>query len=694
MPTPLASHQDDHDIDHDEVEWQLDALDVRPVERWLLARPAGLTPAVTPGDTRAQVDAYLDTAEWSIHRAGFALRVRRRLSGASELTLKALVRPDDGLSTRREITETLPAPVHAEASGAGAALDVAGETDWDGRVRAAPGLVGRRVRALAGPRRLRPLFEVRNHRQTFEIRRGDVSGEIVGQLALDRVTIPLAGHQAPFQLQRVEVEAAPGVAPEALEAFVAAMRDACGLRPTSASKFEVGLLAHGLTPPAPLDLGPVDVRGDQSIGDAALAVLRRHWAALLRHEPGTRLGDDPEPLHDMRVAIRRLRAGLGMFADALPAGAPDMRAELGWLGRALGAVRDLDVQIEHVREWQAGLPPGDAAALEALLDRIAARRDEARAGMLGALDSPRRARFAADFTRFVRQSTITRSADPTTALEVAVPVLAAAPALIERRYRKLRKRGDAVRASSPPDAYHAVRIDGKRLRYAVEAFADVYGKPARTLIRRLVALQDLLGAHQDACVAVDHLRELVATEGPHLPPPTVFIMGRVAERYERQAAELRAGFKGAYRGARGRPWKDLREALARWQGSVVAVPEHRGEDDRHDADDDRAEEGGPEPVHSESEVEDVLREPRGEQEADGVDHQREEPQGQDDERARQQHEHGPDERVDQPDDDRGRRQDDQGIALDGDAGHDIGGGEERNGHDDPAGKQAHVVPPA
>ena len=126
------------------------------------------------------------------------------------------------------------------------------------------------------------------------------------------------------------------------------------------------------------------------MGELAYAVLRRQLAVLREKEPGTRLGEDPEELHDMRVATRRLRAALSLFADVLPVRAQVFREELGWLGRLLGAVRDLDVQLEGLADMAtatAGLArrraPGRTtiplADLSALLEH---EREAARAAML------------------------------------------------------------------------------------------------------------------------------------------------------------------------------------------------------------------------------------------------------------------------------------------------------------------------
>jgi CHAD domain-containing protein len=162
------------------------------------------------------------------------------------------------------------------------------------------------------------------------------------------------------------------------------------------SKFEAGLLAAGQEIPGSPDLGPVTVTESSTMGELAFAVLRRQLAVLRDKEPGTRLGEDAEELHDMRVATRRLRAALSLFADVLPVRAQAFREELGWLGRLLGTVRDLDVQQEGLADmaaatagWSAGLRPDDHDPLGELAALLERDREAARAEMLAGLDSVR-----------------------------------------------------------------------------------------------------------------------------------------------------------------------------------------------------------------------------------------------------------------------------------------------------------------
>lgn len=257
----------------------------------------------------------------------------------------------------------------------------------------------------------------------------------------------------------------------------------------------------------------------------------------------------------MRVASRRLRAALSLFAPFLPAGGDHMRQELGWVGRALGAVRDLDVQLEQLDVWLAEVSDEDRDPLDALRAVLDGQRSIARAAMLEALDSRRYEAFVRDFGRYLR------GPRPRPSSAGGVPARAAAPDLIEKRFEQLRKSAEHIRPHSEPADYHRVRIRGKRFRYALEFLSDVYPGRTQPLLKRLVALQDVLGLHQDADVAITRLRRLAAERADELQPATVFAMGEIAERHRARAAELREQFPAVYRRVKGKKWKSLRKQL-------------------------------------------------------------------------------------------------------------------------------------
>jgi CHAD domain-containing protein len=264
----------------------------------------------------------------------------------------------------------------------------------------------------------------------------------------------------------------------------------------------------------------------------------------------------------MRVAARRLRAAMQAFRPWLPQRATHFRNELGYIGRVLGAVRDLDVFLETLGQWEREDPEHEAA-LAALGDILRSRRDVARARMLTVLDRRRYDLFVERFAGWLRHGL------PASFAAGREPIVEVAPRLVRRRYRSVRRLGDAITRESEPAAYHALRIEGKKLRYALEFVTPVYGQPAADFARRLTTLQDVLGLHQDAYVAVDLLEELAATSWRRLGPGTLLAMGAVEERYRRRAAEYRAQFPDVYRPLRAQ-WATLKKAFAAMEAPAAA----------------------------------------------------------------------------------------------------------------------------
>jgi CHAD domain-containing protein len=519
-------------MDHLEVEWQFDAVHLGPVERWLRGHEGNGHLSVAVGAGTSVVDAYLDTEDWRLYRAGYSLRARRA-GGRIEATLKSLAPSVDAVRTRREISEELPS-ASPEA------------------ILRSEGGLGERVRAVAGRAPLRQLFEVRTRRRTFVLA---VEGENSGEIALDETTIPV-GDGAPGRLRRVEVEV-PERAVPAARPFVDALRLACGLQPAAVSKFQAGLISGGLHPESSIDLGPTAIDATRSVGEVAFAVMRAQFVTFLAREPGTRMGDDPEELHDMRVATRRLRAAIALFEPALPVRISALRDELGWVAEVLGAVRDLDVQLEQLDAWIASSEEPDRPALDGLRSTLDEARAAARVDLLRTLDDRRYATFTARFTRLLQAGPLRRSTAS------RAPIATIAPALIKKRYRAVRRAGDHLTKDSAAPDFHRLRIKCKRLRYALEFLGEVYPGHSDRIVKRLITVQDILGAHQDAIVAVERLRGMLPTHGQTLPPQTIFAMGEIAQRYAGEAASLRARLPKAYAYLRGKAWKSFRRKMER-----------------------------------------------------------------------------------------------------------------------------------
>jgi CHAD domain-containing protein len=288
-----------------------------------------------------------------------------------------------------------------------------------------------------------------------------------------------------------------------------------------------------------VELGdPVRCRPSDPTAHQLRAALDTRLRALLAHDPGTRVGEDPEELHQMRVAVRRMRAMLKAARPLLDRSwADDLRAELGWLGRALGPVRDADVLIDRLRDRATAFDATSRDAVETLIEALVTDRKIARAVMLDVLGSRR---YAALLRRLATAVSRPLPAGPSGA------GVAALVELVRIEYRRLSKAVQAAGEDPPDEVLHALRIHGKRLRYTGELAAAAGRKPVRQLVESTVALQDVLGEHQDACVAQHRVRLLLAGFGDVVDVGVAFAAGRLVEREELSRIETRQAWPAAW----------------------------------------------------------------------------------------------------------------------------------------------------
>lgn len=278
-------------------------------------------------------------------------------------------------------------------------------------------------------------------------------------------------------------------------------------------------------PDEPRTAGPKD-----SLTAHLRATVDTSLRVLLKEQATAGDADEPESVHQMRVAARRARVALRMDRGGIGSAADSLRAELAWLGTLLAEVRDLDVLCERLAGDGAGLPEIDLPAFGEVLTQLLASRSAAAEVLVKALEQQRyRSLLRAMAAEGTSQADDGALTDPDSLLVKPVKAL----------HMQL-----AASAQSPSDAaWHELRIKTKRVRYAAELVSRLAtGKRARVLNKLAVqakALQELLGTFNDTVVTEHHLRQVAAAHSSALSSSALVVVGRLVERQVAKRDELR-----------------------------------------------------------------------------------------------------------------------------------------------------------
>jgi CHAD domain-containing protein len=285
--------------------------------------------------------------------------------------------------------------------------------------------------------------------------------------------------------------------------------------------------------------GPVALRKylGQAMRDQVRAIREGHRAVLE--------GADPEAVHDLRVALRRLRVWGRMLprdngSDGLGPTA-EQEHEIGWLWDRLGAVRDLEVQQALVEGLIARKKKIGRAAAEAVMLALARRHRSHKLGLRSTLRSVRvRGLVEGLAGRFDAPAEPMKGKELKAAAEEAVPA-------VRRRLRRARRLGDSITDGSPPEELHRLRLKAKRLRYAAEVVEDL--RPGRLggLVKAAASLQDLLGQQHDWSVVAGYLGEAKRRARDASDETAAAAVGRLAEAAVAEADRCRARFPARYR---------------------------------------------------------------------------------------------------------------------------------------------------
>ena len=478
--------------------------------------------------TRDIVDRYYDTHDWRLFREGWSYRWQNR-AGSLRLCLKGLGNSHTSLKERREVEEdvvTFPS----------SPLDLA------------DGELSQVLSPLLGDAQPQELFRVHKNRRLYLINRGN---QLRFELCIDETVITCGEKQkssAPgtLKFEEIELELRDGDRDQ-FNQLAEDLRSLQGLFPARLSKFQRGLQTGGYSPPCTESIREVFLPGpDEDISRLAYYVLHKQLIEMLHHEGEAWEGLEPEGVHQMRVATRRIRAGLRLFQDSLPSNRIDsLIRDFRWLADLLGEVRDLDVYFENYEKYQAMLNQEDGAELSPFRDVLQQQWNRARKKLIAGLESKRYARLVERFKGFAEKQA--NRAGNRQERDSRI-ISKAGPNLASRRLKRVLKIGRSVASDSPLELLHELRINCKKLRYAYEFFEPVFGAKVKKLIVPLKNLQDILGNHQDAIVAGEKLREyaeLIPVRKKNLG--LLLALGQLVSNKQQVAEKLRKDFAKAWR---------------------------------------------------------------------------------------------------------------------------------------------------
>ena len=437
------------------------------------------------GRAEALSTVYFDTKSYDLRKAGLSLRVRE-VDGRRIQTIKAQGNAAAGLFDRNEWEQEINGDGPDLSSASGTALELLLEDDGvrDG---------------------IRPIFTVKVSRMTYPLT-GDAW---TAELTLDQGQVEADGRTS--ALCELELELKRGKPPD-LFVIAHSLSDQLPVRLGVQTKADRGYTLVENEPPkavkakgSALVPGMTTVAAFQAIGRACLHHLMSNERILSE----TR---NPDVVHQMRVAMRRLRAAISLFKDVLADERRDaIRSELRWISNELGAARDLDVFIAKTLEPARKKHP-DEPGLESLVSSFEEQREQAYDRALAAVALQRFRTLVLDTAAWVEAGSWVMGGE---GLDRAKTIEVFAAEELARRRKKVRKRG-ADLADLDPHARHQVRIEVKKLRYATEFFSPVYeGRKARkrneAFLPALERLQEHLGELNDLAVGQEMHPDLFQT---------------------------------------------------------------------------------------------------------------------------------------------------------------------------------------
>ncbi len=474
---------------------------------------------VEPLDPVRNVDLYLDTFDWSLLKNRLALRYRVS-NGKAMYTLKSLGAIEEGIAKRMESEVLLDGPV---------------EVPTEVPVRR----IRKVIDGITFPRKLLEHVQVSTDRRRYRILTPE-GAEI--ELAFDTSSFSPRGlHKArrAQKLQEMEAEILHGTA-TALESLASSLSSAFGYPPSTASKLELAAERLKLVPPSKKIPEKLTVRLDDRLDLALRKILTHQLQRFQEQLPGVRRDIDTEFVHQARVATRRMRSALRLFRDAVPEStAAYLGEELKWLGSGFGTVRDLDVFLLNLSQFQPQIKRFPSKKKQAFENWIEKHRRAPLKALQEALETSRYRNFERRFMQFLERALPARPRSPMAIKRVRE----VAPLVITEKFEAAIKQGHKVLANPKLKQFHRLRIQMKRLRYALEFMAPAYDGGLDPFIERTVEIQDCLGELQDTVFTGEFIEFVLDDwKGKLVDPDLVFILGEIYQLQGQIAGDRREKF--------------------------------------------------------------------------------------------------------------------------------------------------------
>ena len=472
-------------------------------------------------------NTYFDTPEFALRDRRIALRLRRKGESLWLMTVKGGESGIGGLAQRSE----WEAPTKPGVFDFGIVGDAA-----------------LREFLLGCQPRLQPVFSTDFQRTAWHIQREGATIELaLDQGTLSAVDIAGAGQVNSAPISEIELELIEGASPDVLFDLAIELAADLPLRPEIVSKAERGYALADRAMLRPVKAAPSSVNDSMTPTDAFRAVASACLMQLQRNEAGVIAGRDPEFVHQARVAIRRLRSALKVFAPVLaPAFVAVYAPRWRTLASQLGDARDLDVFLDETLTLLETAFPGEAD--------LVVLREKAEAAKRSVQAQAQNAFAQADYSRLLLafSAALLRETPPTIERvdkkAVAVTLPDFARRCLDRRAKAVRRLLDE-HARMNAERRHQLRIAFKKLRYALDFFAPLFaGKRLAAYQESLASIQDLLGTLNDQQTALRLIREMHPKNEPQ-PLTRGWLAGRTASLLETLDKELRRF------GERRRPWR-------------------------------------------------------------------------------------------------------------------------------------------